>query len=284
MSETFADPAAREQPAPPRERPFRFALLCHQRSGSNALDGLLRNNESIALHGQLFNPFLQYWIRNSRLGLLRYKARPDAMRHFGLSPPLRPKIERALVSLTPQSSSLDDFMPRFWRNFHADERRAAIGFKLHDFQLSDDELTELSLNHLDGVVLLWRRNRLKAAVSWAYAVKTDVWSRFASEKTKSPVLALDLREIEWFVEKTKSEVENWKRVLENAGANWLEMTYEDDVVPRRLKRLYEFFGLDYPGEPEFRTGRLAAPDYRHIANAEEIERRLGSPDAGSLFR
>lgn len=142
----------------------------------------------------------------------------------------------------------------------------------------------LARDHVDGVVMLWRRNLLKAAVSWGYAVKTDIWSRRDDPSAPPPVHRLDPREIEWFIAKTAAEVARWRRLMDEAGANWIEMTYEDDVAPRRLERLYDFLGLDYRGQPDFKTKRLSAPDYAHISNAAELDRLFGSDGTGRLFK
>ncbi|MGF1477764.1 MAG: hypothetical protein ACFB6S_19630 [Geminicoccaceae bacterium] len=281
MSEALEKPVRNE--ARDLGRPFRFALLCHQRSGSNALSGLLRNEPEIKLYGQLFNHFLHYRYRNFRLGVGRYTAPQDAMRHFGLRPPPATRLTRAIVSLTPKHATLDDFMDAFWQKFHAERMTGALGFKLHDFQISDDDLASLSRDHVDGVVMLWRRNRLKAAVSWAYAIKTDVWSLRNDAKNERPVHELDPNEIQWFIEKTTFQVNNWRRILCETGANWIELTYEDDIVTRNLERLYRFLGVAYQGPPAFKTQRLSTSRYQHVANAEDIERQLASSETGSLF-
>ncbi len=264
-------------------RRFRFVLLCHQRSGSNALSSMLNADPRIALYGQLFNHFYGYWRRNRRMGLTRYKAHPAAMQHFGQKPPLRPRLERAFVSMTPRQIELGAFMDQFWRRYKTDQTLDAVGFKLHDLQVSDRDLADLATNHADGVVVLWRRNLLKAAVSWGYAVKTDVWTRKSSSGGQQPVFRLDPDEIGWFIDKTRREVEGWKRIMAESGANTLELVYEDDVETRRLEKLYGFLRVPYSGPPEFRTKRLAGSRYEHIANAEELDRRFGCDDTGRLF-
>ena len=266
-------------------KPMRFALLCHQRSGSNALSAILNADPRVALYGQLFNHFLGYRRRNRRqLGMRGYRAHPEAMRHFGLRPPARPRLERALLSLAPVEASLERFMDTFWSRYHpAPDERRVVGFKLHDFQVSDEDLAALGQRHVDGVVMLWRRNLLKAAVSWAYAIRTDVWTRKQAASEAPPTFRLDPREIAWFIDKTAGEVERWRGVLRSAGANLIELTYEDDVRTRELEPLYRFLGLDWEGPPEFRTHKLAASGYAHVANAAELERSLGSDATGRLF-
>jgi len=274
--------AVKERPGQVSAKPFRFALLCHQRSGSNALSAMLVREEQVRLYGQLFNSFLEYGWRNLRHGFGRYTPHVEPLRHFGSRDLPRYRLERAIVSCLPCEHDLERYMQRFYAAYDA-PGLGAIGFKLHDYQLSDADLAELATRHVDGTVLLWRRNRLKAAVSWAYAVKTDVWSRKSGQKSALPALELDIGEIGWFIEKTRREVDNWRDLLDAASANWIELTYEDHVKPRALGDLYDFLGLPYDGPPEFATRKLADARYAHVTNAAQIEHALGSPEHGHLF-
>lgn len=268
------------------DQPFRFVLLCHQRSGSNALSAILNDDSRIHLYGQLFNPFAEYRIRNSRNRFGAYAPHPEALQHFGLKPPLRPRLERALLSPFPVHRDLGRFVGNFWARNAASNGGAtpsALGFKLHDYQVTDADLTALAAKHADGVVMLWRRNLLKAAVSWGYAIKTDIWSSRKAAAGPPPTHRLDPEEIGWFIEKTAAVVTRWRAVLEASGARWLELTYEDNVVPRTLESLYDFLGVDSTGRLDFRTRRLSRADYAHIANAEELDRRFGDAATGRLF-
>jgi len=279
---SLSDPETRHRVAGETASPFRFALLCHQRSGSNALSAMLSREEGVRLYGQLFNPFLEYGWRNLRYGFRRYRPHPDALRHFGSRDLPRYRLERVAVSCLPCEQDLGRFMHRFYDAYGAPGLNA-IGFKLHDYQVSDEELAKIATDHVDGTVMMWRRNRLKAAVSWAYAVRTDVWSRKQGQKAKQPALELDVGEIAWFIDKTRREVDNWRDVLNASGANWIELTYEDHVKPRDLAQVYGFLGLPWDGPPPFATQKLADARYAHVTNAAEIERELGSAENGRLF-
>ncbi|MGB7417772.1 MAG: hypothetical protein WA918_01195 [Erythrobacter sp.] len=264
------------------EQPFRFALLCHQRSGSNALSAMLVREEGVKLYGQLFNPFLEYGWRNLRHGFGRYIPHPEALRHFGSFDLPRYVWERRIVAALPCEHDLARYMNRFY-DAYREPGLTALGFKLHDYQLSDSDLARIATRHVDGTVMMWRRNRLKAAVSWAYAVRTDVWSRKTGQGAKQPALDLDIAEIGWFIDKTRAEVDKWREVLDRSGANWIEATYEDQVKPRDLEGVYRFLGLSYEGKPEFATRKLADAKYAHVTNAGAIERALGSAENGYLF-
>jgi len=279
---SLPDPDTRHRAGGETASPFRFALLCHQRSGSNALSAMLLREEGVRLYGQLFNPFLEYGWRNLRHGFRRYPPHPDALRHFGTRDLPRYRLERAATSLLPCEQDLGRYLQRFYAAYGDGDLRT-IGFKLHDYQVSDADLSRIASDHVDGVVMMWRRNRLKAAVSWAYAVRTDVWSRKPGQKTKQPALELDIDEIGWFIEKTRREVDNWRDVLDTSGANWIELTYEDHVKPRDLAGLYGFLGLEWRGPPQFATRKLANAKYAHVTNADAIDRILGSAENGHLF-
>lgn len=266
-----------------RHRQTRFVLLCHQRSGSNALSAILNDDPRIGLYGQLFNPFLEYRIRNARNRFGAFAPHPQAIRHFGLRPPLRPRLERSMLAPLPVSRDLGRFVDGFWARGADAGRGTARGFKLHDYQVSDADLATLAAGHADAVVMLWRRNLLKAAVSWGYAIRTDLWSSRKPAPGPAPVHRLDPEEIGWFIEKTAAVVAQWREVLDRSGGKWLELTYEDHVVQRDLQPLHDFLGLDWHGTPAFRTRRLSSADYGHIENARELDRRFGDPVTGRLF-
>jgi len=268
-------------------RPCRFVLLCHQRSGSNALAAVLNDDPRVFLYGQLFSHFVEYYRRNARLGYGSFRVHPEAMRHFGRKPPVRYRLERLALAAMPVERDLDRFLARFWSRPACrpseDRPIGAAGFKLHDYQLGDDDLARLATAHVDGVVMLRRRNLLKAAVSWAYAIKTDVWSRRGAATGPAPVHALDVDEVAWFVDKTARTVEHWRGLLDRSGARWLELVYEDHVEPLALEGLYDFLGVEWHGPLAFRTERLSRADYAHVANAREIDRALGDDATGRLF-
>ncbi|NNU16846.1 hypothetical protein HK107_11005 [Parvularcula sp. ZS-1/3] len=262
----------------------RFCLLCHQRSGSNALGAILNADPRVFLYGQLFNDFFPYWRRRRGTIPKPYRPHPEVMKHFGTKPALSKRIERLASSLVPHEDDLDAFMARTWDRFEEKSPDTPTrGFKLHDFQLTDDELTSLAKEHVEGTVILWRKNLFKAAVSWAYAMKTDVWSSPRKAKLERPTFDLDIGQVEWFIEKTRSEVEGWRRVLTASGAPFIELNYEENVATRELETLYDFLGIAWQGKPEFKTEKLAANSYAHVSNARAIEKALASPENGSLF-
>ena len=269
------------------DRPLRFVLLCHQRSGSNALGSLLGQTEGVRLYGQLFNGSREYArYHRADLGLPPFRAHPRALRHFGPRPRLRHRWD-ALARWGPTATDLSAHLGAFWDRFAQDGDRA-VGFKLHDFQLTDADLARLLAEHVDRVLLLHRENLLRAAVSWAVALRTDVWVRKEATASRPP-LTLDPDEVAWFVSKTRREVARWREMAAEAGTPTLELTYERDVAPRRLGPISDFLRLGAeagtPGAatPDFETQRLAAPGYAHVANARELDAALGSDETGWLF-
>ena len=280
----------------PPPYPFRrFVLLCPQRSGSNALTSLLNGHGGVRLYGQLFNNGREYRrINRADLGLPLFRPHPETTRHLGPTPPLRRRLEWAALRLAPRERDLSRYLEQFWRRFGAEGAAhggvppvagpQAVGFKLHDFQLADDDLQALFDDHLDRIVILHRKNLLRSAVSWAVAMRTDEWvQKRGEDRAQRRPLRLDLDELAWFVDKTARSVETWQRLAAASPTPALTLTYEEHVVPRTVGPLFDFLGLTQAEAPAFGTRKLAARRYDHVANAAEIDRALGSPETGYLF-
>ena len=264
-----------------------FVLLCHQRSGSNALDSWLSAHPRAGLYGQLFNDTSEYRRNNAAdLGLPLFRSHPESLRHFGLRPPLGARLDRLRNVAARREHDLDAYLAAFRERFGRHENWLAAGFKLHDHQLVDADLERLLERHVDAVVLLSRRNLLKAAVSWAYAVRTRVWAsrdRGGTAAADKPVLRLDPREISWFVDKSARELARWRTMLEAREVPWLDLEYEGLVEAGDTAALLDFLGLEPHPAQRFATRRLAAPDYAHVANARELDARFGGAAHGRLF-
>ena len=266
-------------------RAFRFILLCHQRSGSNALQAMLNETGEAAIWGQLFNQFWRYRRKQAKKGTPPPPRHPRAILHFGLRPGIAKRAECAILDRMPCAADVDTVARAYWRVHCSNDPTPyrAKGYKLHDFQVSDDDLARLGTEHADGVVILSRSNLLRAAVSWGYAKRTDVWSTRGRKVASKEVHALDPEDLRWFIDKTAREVDNWRQVLERAGANVLDLNFEREIETRGLERLWHFLGMPWKGTPDFATKRLAEPTYSHIANAREIDTALGSAATGRLF-
>lgn len=259
-------------------------LLCPQRSGSTALTTLLNQYEGVKAYDQLFkNGFEHRYYLKRDFGMPLFRACPDTMLHFGPTPPLRLRAERQALRLVAREHDLDRHVETFWERYGTEPDLRAVGFKLHDYQLTEDDMLAVMRRHLDGVVVLHRENLLKAAVSWAYAVHTGVWMRKEKPKKALAPIRLDLDELRWFMEKTPASIAQWRRLTEAAGVPTIWLTYEEHVQPKNLNGLKRFLGVPEGAEAEFTIRKLSTAKYEHIANAEEINQRLGSSETGYLF-
>lgn len=261
----------------------RFVLLCHQRSGSNALASLLKQHPEVRTYGQLFNNGLMYRrLHRAELDLPLFRAHPETAKHYGTALPLKKRLELFALRFVPRAHHLDAYMDAFWDRFEGDDSLGAVGFKIHDFQLPETDLLRLCTHHVDRIVLLSRDNLLQAAVSWAVALQTEVWVR--TEKAKPlPRVTLDPDQVAWFIDKTQSNVEAWRHMLQRVDTPSLHISFEGDVLPRRIAPLFRFIGVDSTFEASFRTKRLSKRTYDHVRNAEDLNERLGNPSHGYLF-
>lgn len=275
-----------DQQRPPTgdQQRTRFALLCHQRSGSNALTSLLQQHDDIAMYGQLFNDGLEYrGYHRETLDLPLFRPHPRADLHHGPSPPLKRRLEKLVLRFVSRATDVEAFTRAFHERFQPD--RAVIGCKVHDFQLVDDDMRRF-LGQLDRVVVLTRRNLLRAAVSWAVAIRSDVWVAHSTAgrrrgATADDPITLDVDEVRWFIDKTTRTIDTWRRLVEAAGIPALWLTYEDNIVGQDLDPLWEHLGIG-PVDGEFATRKLAR-SYDHVANAERLDAELGNDETGHLF-
>lgn len=155
-------------------------------------------------------------------------------------------------------------------------------------------------------ILVFRRNRLQAAVSERISMQTWtsaqawIWQRNQGkiERPLEPLEPEDLaRRMEWL----REDSEQYRRFLAENDLDFHEVAYEDlfgpDVAPAaRIARVREIFAHLGAAEPDAAAWRRIAEHldparnklnsevtYRLIPNALAIEARLGGEDAGHLF-
>jgi hypothetical protein len=158
-----------------------------------------------------------------------------------------------------------------------------------------------------SVILLTRRNILRRVVSSQLSEQTRIWqSDDEDEKRRLREFLyhpLDREWIRWHIENEGAEVARRKARLDETGATWMELAYEDlfeESLPReaqvaRVDSIVRFLGHD-PGALKAAVDtvhrlldparmRFNSPDvYSRIPEAEEIERCFGSSETGWLFR
>jgi len=161
-------------------------------------------------------------------------------------------------------------------------------------------LNRVLLTHGPRVLVLWRRNVLKAVVSNFISQQTRIWGSDASRR--DDVLRYNFQPVRW--EKVEQVVQTWVRqrrmyleMLQRRRVPFLEVTYEQlyessDEPPKRLSAIMDFLELHPSGDDWAEMARILSPDrsklnsastYQRIPNIHEIEEKVGHPDTGFLF-
>ncbi|MEZ4383058.1 MAG: Stf0 family sulfotransferase [Nannocystaceae bacterium] len=243
----------------------RFVLLASPRCGSTTL------SECLALHSEidlLFEPF-----------------HPDA------GSPFAAEAERPL----PPLDHLARFDAELARIF---ARHDGIKHVLH--QLSPLLARRMLRTRGYRVIFLWRRNRLRQAVSNLLAFETAVWHAGDGPWPPAELPPLDVDRLAAMIAYYRDSQRIFRAMLRVDGVDHLDLAYEDLFEAaawaeqrRVLDALFCYVGRRPLGDPaaldalrralDPRRHRLNSPAlYREIPNWRSIERRLASADDGSL--
>lgn len=166
------------------------------------------------------------------------------------------------------------------------------GVKLMAHRLHLKDFGEWASKEKAKVIVMFRRNFLRMAVSVMLARRTQVWSKqFVTEGYYSMQFdPVPLEEIQTAMERCQKNTKGM-RSLARMG-NCFQVYYEDFYLQRgwekTLPQIYKFCGFDPTIKPRSRklaeTYRINNNDvYLNIANVHEIEKEFGSNETGWLL-
>jgi len=245
----------------------KFVILSHPRSGNHFLDAVLRQHSRVFPAGEIFH-------RTYSTGNEPWYA------------------ARVLGGERVSLANLDVFFERVARKEGADR----VGIRVFDarqHKLTDDEVAGLCLRSDIKVIMLARRNLLKAYLSRKRARLTGVWEvpvRAQADGAHCVVVGekddtlgcVDVEEAQRWIERTRGFLYYVKSRLEMAQKPYLKMFYEDLCLDGRTQtaRLIEtvFDHLGVPPLPTFavKTRKQATPSfYESIQNRDELVRQFG---------
>ena len=223
----------------------RFAIMCVRRTGSNHLCGLLNSHPQVLCHAELFNPTRAYFARgcyDGRMADLEDVSRRDA-------DPL-------------------GFLEQIWAR---DFGHAAVGFKLLDSQeprltaplLQDPRIT---------VIVLERRNRMRAYVSW---LRANLIGRCAHRNYDGLKVEVRPKPLITFVNFYNRYYDAVRGHLRKHNQPWVDVFYEDLAADPRasVAPIFEALGLQPELAPLIGYNRRQSHDrlediisnYRQIA-------------------
>jgi len=93
-------------------------------------------------------------------------------------------------------------------------------------------------------IFLRRRDKVRQAISWYRASRTDAWSCFDRPVTTD--VEYNFAEINWFLRRIHELELNWEEEL--AGTGYLPLFYED-LGPRAIEEIALFLGVSVKGTP-----------------------------------
>lgn len=200
----------------------RFVVFAAPRTGSNWLCSLLDSHPEVLCHPEIFNPERIIYSVSLRQG------------------------ELDLGTVEERDARPLEVLDRVWRE---DFGRPWVGFKLNRGQCReafDAVLADPAVHK----VLIRRSNRIKTFVSEKLAIRTGSWESYPWSKTleSKPRIRVGVEELREHIAMNERYYGWLETSVEESGAPWLEVTYEELGTAREQARLLEFLGLDEPVE------------------------------------
>lgn len=247
-----------------------FAVLCHQRSGSNMLTSIINQHPDIRLYGQLFKDDPDFRRRTDKMVGTAFTGQL-----FDDKLTTRDRFD--LLEGNPgerEDRNTEAYLHRFFRSLDRFYPAVRLGFKFHGGTLYRDEIKKLVLDKGYRTIILHREDLFAAAVSWYQAREFDRWVRVAERPAPKKTVELDVKKIKWFAEKTKKDVELWQELAAEYPQNTLELTYEQITDPDfDFNKIWQFLEVKPLPNLKPRTKKLIK-DYSHITNLAEARRAV----------
>ncbi len=257
----------------------RFALICHQRSGSNMLTSVFNQHPEVIMRGQILRDDLEYQRQLQDMGMLPFtgqlfddsiegRQRFDALQE---QPGEREPRNTAAV------------IESFYRSQGYDSHRSMIGIKFHGGTMYRDEIEEIFMGDdpYYTILLLHRENLLAAGISWYQARVLDQWVS-KSPDIKKPAIEIDIPTLRDFVLRTRDDVAEWKALLAKHQHPYLELTYEQITAPDfSYDPIWQQLGVESIPTPKPKTYKLLK-DYSHISNIAAIRAEFAGMGLGEV--
>ncbi|MGB7394934.1 MAG: sulfotransferase [Pricia sp.] len=254
----------------------RFIIICHQRSGSNMMTGIMGNHRDVSFFGQVFKadaPWLKYL---DSLGVM-----PFTGQLFDDDPEQRDRFDS--LQDTPserESRNTAEFVERYFETRSNEATGKYMGIKFHGGTLYTDEIHNIFLDKDYKVIMLHRENLLAAAVSWYRARTLDQWTSKSADDIKPTDIEMDIEMLEWFCQKTREDVALWQSLLKDR--NHLELTYEQiTAADFNFAKIWNHLNIEDIGKPAPKTKKLIKT-YDNITNIEAIREHFKDKDYGMI--
>lgn len=253
-------------------KPKKFLLLCHQRSGSNMLSKMLNQHPNVELYGQLFKDDMAFQKRTEQLSRIPFEGpyfddQIDKREQFD-------QLERYPDQQPTRNTAT--FVNQFFEALNRQRLARHLGIKIHGGTLYAPELRRIFLQGDYRILILHRKDRLAAAISWYQARELNQWMRTTDQKVQQPTMKMDIPTLAWFMKRIEADVQLWHRLVQEENQAFLPLTYEEITADDfDFTKIWTFLGAKNIGNPTSSTKKLIK-DYSHIENIEAIRNTLGT--------
>jgi len=176
------------------------------------------------------------------------------------------------------------------------------GIRHHGKQLPFELNKYLLLHPNIKIIFLFRENFLQREISHFISLESGHWGRDRSKVLAHKYKNMNINSIKKSINSNKAKVEKYKKILTENNKEFFEVTYEElfglKLIEEKLRKLNAIFSFLGYGEIKDKTilekmktrldplnSKLNSEEtYRLIPNIYEVERELGSPENGYLFK
>ena len=165
------------------------------------------------------------------------------------------------------------------------------------------ELNKYLLLHPNiKIIFLFRENFLQREISYFISSESGHYGRDRSKVLAHKYKNMNINSIKKSINSNKANVEKYKKILTENNKEFFEVTYEElfglkltEEKLRKLNAIFSFLGYDEIKDETILEKMKTLLDplnsklnseetYRLIPNIYEVERELGSPENGYLFK
>ncbi|MEE9417487.1 MAG: hypothetical protein V3V01_19560, partial [Acidimicrobiales bacterium] len=176
---------------------------------------------------------------------------------------------------------LDQFVDRLCTATTARHECTTVGYELFPGQLPD-ELVEHLMAKRPRVILLYRANLLRAAVSHALAGHTGVWGHRDDEEFKG--FEIDPRQLLVFMRFYRAGLERFRSMLCRNEIDHLEIEFGDVLRDATAGKVFDYLAVEPFPDLVLPLVRPTNEDrYRQVINIDQIDELLSSDEDGQLF-
>jgi|GEM_PF-6246380 len=234
----------------------KFILFGHPRSGSSNLTHILGEHNDIYCGGEIFN------------------------KH---SKRMQDYLERDLGMASCLEMHPTKMQKEFYIRAQRKEQKKTIGFKIFKNHIKTMLQKQWALDPEHSVILLWRKNMLASAISFAIAHHTQRYNLQPGETlTVESPFSIPVERVEQWICAHRQWIAHLRTLLQGARKPFFECTYED-INLQTIQSMCAFLGHAPPESySDYFIKMTKTEHYLQISNLQEIRNALENEENGFL--